>query len=102
MNDKIFLKICRYKKDKRGVLYFIPINSDLDEKDKSLERSNLSKYKMKQNLNSPSLLKNKNLPTQKTTGPDSFTLKFCQIFKEEKSPSYRNSFRQQKRRKYLT
>ena len=66
---------------------------NLEEMDKFLERYNLTKLRQeeRENMNRPSTSNEietviKNLPTNKSPGPDGFTGKFYQTFREELTP----------------
>ena len=66
---------------------------NLEEMDKFLEKYNLSKLNQEkiENLNRPIISTEieteiKNLPTNKSPGPDSFTGEFYQKFREELTP----------------
>ena len=71
-------------------------SSDLDnleEMDKFLEKHNLLRLNQEEieNINRPITNTEtetviKNLPTNKSPGPDGFTGKFCQTFREELTP----------------
>ena len=67
--------------------------NNLEEMDKFLEKHNLTKLNQEeiQNLNRPITTTEietviRNLPTNKSTGPDGFTGKFYQKFREELVP----------------
>ena len=66
---------------------------NLEEMDKFLEKHNLPRLNQKEieNINRPIPsteieTMNKNLPTNKSPGPDGFTGKFYQTFREELTP----------------
>ena len=67
--------------------------NNLEEKDKFLERNNLPRLNQEEieNMNRPITSNEvetviKNLPTNKSPGPDGFTGEFCQTFREELTP----------------
>ena len=66
---------------------------NLEDMDKFLERHNLPRLNQEEidNINRPITSTEietviKNLPTNKSPGPDSFTGEFCQTFREELTP----------------
>ena len=72
---------------------------NLEEMDKFLERYNLHRLNQEEteNLNRPVTSKEiqtaiKNLPTNKSSGPDGFTGEFYQIFREELTPIFLKLF----------
>ena len=74
---------------------------DLEETNKFLEKCNLPKLNLKEieNLNRPitsteikTVIKKKNLPANKSPGPDGFTGEFYQKFREELTPILLNLF----------
>ena len=78
---------------------------NLEEMDKFLEKHNFPKLDQEdiENLNRPitsTEIKTiiKNLPTNKSPGPDSFTAEFYQKFREELTLSYSNSSRKLQRK----
>ena len=71
---------------------------NLEEMDKFLEKQNLLRLNQEEieNISRPITSTEietviKNLPTNKSTGPDGFTGKFYQTFREELTPSFSNS-----------
>ena len=71
---------------------------NLQEMDKFLEKHNLLWLNQEgiENINRPITSTDietviKNLPTNKSPGPDGFTGKFCQTFREELTPTLSNS-----------
>ena len=71
---------------------------NLDEMDKFLEKHNLPRLNQEEteNINRPVTSTEietviKNLPTNKSPGPDGFTGDFCQTFREELTPTFSNS-----------
>ena len=85
-------KIQRIMRDYYKQLYANKMDN-LEEMDKFLEKHNLPRLNQeeKENINRPitsaeieTLIKN--LPTNKSPGPDGFTGEFCQTFGEELTP----------------
>ena len=71
----------------------MPINDKLEEMDKFLEKPNLLRLNQEEieNINRPITSTEietviKNLPTNKTPGPDGFSTEFYQSFREELTP----------------
>ena len=71
---------------------------NLDEMDKFLEKHNLPRLNQEEteNINRPVTSTEietviKNLPINKSPGPDGFTGDFCQTFREELTPTFSNS-----------
>ena len=80
---------------------------NLEEMDKFLERYNLSRLNQEEieNMNRPITSTEietviKNLPTNKSPGPDGFTGEFYQTFREELTPSFSNSSKKLQRREH--
>ena len=80
---------------------------NLEEVDKFLERYNLPKLNQEEieNMNRPITSNEieaviKNLPTNKSPGPDGFMGEFHQTFREELHPSFSNSSKQLQRKEY--
>ena len=78
---------------------------NVEEMDKFLEKYNFPKldHKEIENLNRPitsTEIKTviRNLPANKSPGPDGFTAEFYQKFREELTPSYSNSSRKLQRK----
>ena len=79
---------------------------NLEELDKFLERYNLPKLNQEEteNMNRPNTSNEietviKNLPTNKSPGPDGFTSEFYQTFREELTPILLKLFQKIKRKK---
>ena len=77
----------------------------LEEVDKFLEKYNFPKVNQKEieNLNRPITSTEtetviRNLPANKSPGPDGFTAEFYQKFREELTPPYSNSSRKLQRK----
>ena len=73
---------------------------NLEEMDKFLEKYNFPKLNQKEIENLNRSITNmeietviRNLPANKSPGPDGFTAEFYQKFREELTPSYSNSSR---------
>ena len=71
---------------------------NLEEMDKFLEKHNLPRLNQEEieNMKRPITGTEietviKNLPTNRSPGPDSFTGEFCQTFREELTPTFSNS-----------
>ena len=80
---------------------------NLEEMDKFLEKYNLLRLNQEEveNMNRPITSTEtetvvKNLPTNKSPGPDGFTGEFYQIFREELTPSFSNSSKKLKREEH--
>ena len=78
---------------------------NLEEMDKFLEKYNFLKLNQEEieNLNRPITNTEieiiiKNLPANKSPGPDGFTAEFYQKFREELTPTYSNSSRKLQRK----
>ena len=78
---------------------------NLEEMDKFLEKYNFPKLDQEEieNLNRPitsTVIETviRNLPANKSPGPDSFTAEFYQKFREELTPTYSNSSRKLQRK----
>ena len=80
---------------------------NLEEMDKFLEKHNLLKLNQEdiENINRPITSTEietviKNLPTNKSPGPDGFTGEFYQTFREELTPILLKLFQKSKRREH--
>ena len=80
---------------------------NLEEVDKFLERYNLPRLNQEEieNMNRPITSIEietviKNLPTNKSPGPDGFTGEFYQTFREKITPSFSNSSKKLQRKEY--
>ena len=80
---------------------------NLEEMDKFLEKHNLLRLNQKEieNINRPITSTEietviKNLPTNRSPGPDGFTGEFYQTFREELTPSFSNSSKIQQREEH--
>ena len=78
---------------------------NLEEMGKFLEKCNFPKLNQEEieNLNRPITSTEieiviRNLPTNKSPGPDGFTVEFYQKFREELTPAYSNSCRKLQRK----
>ena len=78
---------------------------NLEEMDKFLEKYNFPKLNQEEieNLNRPITSMEietviRNLPANKSLGPDGFTAEFYQKFREELTPTYSNSSRKLQRK----
>ena len=78
---------------------------NLEEMDKFLERQNPPRWKQKEieNMNRPITSNEtviKNLPTNKSPGPDGFTGEFYQTFREELTPIILKLFQKLQRKEH--
>ena len=81
---------------------------NLEEMDRFLEKFNLPRLNLEEIeiMNNPIISTEikfviKNLPKNKSPGPDGFTGEFYQTFREELMPILRNSFKKLQRKKHF-